>query len=72
MAVSPETVETLSRAGPPQNSTGSVAAAEASTRSNATAKAFQVVNTAFLSRAIHSIFGLSFDVFECGHPAGGY
>ena len=49
VAVSPETVETPSSAGAPQNSTGGVAAAEASTRSNATTKAFQVVITVFLS-----------------------
>ncbi len=43
VAVAPETVETLSRSGAPQN------AAEASTRSNATANAFQVVITVYLS-----------------------
>ena len=49
MAVSPETVETLSRAGAPQNSIGNVPAAEASTRGNATTKAFQIVITVFRS-----------------------
>ncbi len=49
VAVSPETVETPSSAGAPQNSTGGVAAADASTRSNAATKAFQIVITVFLS-----------------------
>ncbi len=48
LAVSPETVETLPRSGAPQNSAGSINAAEASTRGNATAKAFQIIITVFL------------------------
>ncbi len=45
----PETAEIPPTPGAPQNSTGSINAAEARTRGNATAKAFQIVIAVFPS-----------------------